>query len=70
MEVNSHKFQCIVFGKVVNPGTFLINGNIVRPETGQKLLGVHIDNKLNFGHHVSHTRVVPHVARRDTPNNA
>ena len=42
------------FGNVVNPGTFIINGNIVRPEETVKLLGVHIDNKLDFGHHVSH----------------
>ena len=42
------------FGKVVNPDTFIINGNVVRPEEMVKLLGVHIDNKLNFGHHVSH----------------
>ena len=46
--------QCIVFGNVVNPGTFIINGNIVRPEETVKLLGVHIDNKLDVGHHVSH----------------
>ena len=32
MKVNPDKFQCIVFGKVVNQGTFLINRNIVRPE--------------------------------------
>ena len=32
MKVNPDKCQCIVFGKVVNPGTFLINGNVVRPE--------------------------------------
>ena len=54
MKVNPDKFQCIVFGNVVNPGTFIINGNIVRPEETVKLLGVHIDNKLDFGHHVSH----------------
>ena len=54
MEVNPDKFQCSVFGKVVNPGTFLINGNVVRLEERVTLLGVHIDNKLNFGHHVSH----------------
>ena len=55
MKVNPDKFQCIVFGKVVNPDTFLIiNGNVVRPEERVKLLGVHIDNKLNIGHHVSH----------------
>ena len=28
MKVNPDKFQCIVFGKVVNPGIFLINGNV------------------------------------------
>ena len=27
MKVNPDKFQCIFLGKVVNPGTFLINGN-------------------------------------------
>ena len=54
MKVNPDKCQCIVFGKGVNPGTFLIDGNVVRPEERGKLLGVHIDNKLNFGHHVSH----------------
>ena len=32
MKVNPDKFQCIVFGKIVNPDTFLINGNVVRPE--------------------------------------
>ena len=54
MKVNPDKCQCIVFGKVVNPDTFLINGNVVRPEERVKLLGVHIDNTLNVGHHVSH----------------
>ena len=54
MKVNPDKCQCIVFGKVVNPGTFVINGNLVRPEEKVKLLGVHIDNKLDFDHHVSH----------------
>ena len=54
MKVNPNKCQCIVFGKVVNPDTFLINGNVVRPEERVKRLGVQIDNKLNFGHHVSH----------------
>ena len=32
MKVNPDTFQCIVFGNVVNPDTFLINGNVVRPE--------------------------------------
>ena len=42
------------FSKVVNPDTFIINGNVVRPEEMVKLIFVHIDNELNFGHHVSH----------------
>ena len=37
----------------MNRGTFLINGNVVRPEERVNLPCVHIDNKLNFGHHVS-----------------
>ena len=38
----------------MNAGTFLIKGNVVRPEERVKLLGVHIDSKLNVGHHVGH----------------
>ena len=30
MKVNPDKFQCIFFCKVVNLGTFLINGNVVQ----------------------------------------
>ena len=45
MKVNPDKFQCIVFGKVVNPDTFLINCNVVRPEERVKLLGVHIGSR-------------------------
>ena len=44
MKVNPDTVHCIVFGRVVNPGTFLINCNVVRPEERVKLLGVHIDN--------------------------
>ena len=40
MQVNPNKFQCIVFGKVEHPGTFLINGISIKPETRVKLLGV------------------------------
>ena len=56
MKVNPDKCQCVVFGKVVNTGTFLVNGNVGRPEERVYLLkkSVHIDNKLNFGHHVSY----------------
>ena len=54
MKVNPEKCQCIVFSKVVNPGTFLINGNVVRPEERVKLIGIHLDNKHNFCNHFSH----------------
>ena len=48
------EYHILFFGKVVNPDTFRINCNLVRPEERIKHLGVHMDNKLNFGHHVSH----------------
>ena len=64
MKVNPDKCQCIVFGNVVNPVTFIINGNIVRPEETVKLLGVHIDNKLDFGHHASHIIYVRKLANK------
>ena len=54
MKVNPDKFHCTVFGKVLNPGTFLIKGNVVGPEERVKGPGVLIDNKLNFRHRVSH----------------
>ena len=54
MKVNPDQCQCIVFGNVVNPGTFLSDGNVMRPEERVTLLGAHIDNKLNVGHHLSH----------------
>ena len=47
-KVNPDKLQCIVFGKVLNPYTFLINSNVVRPEERVKLLGVHIDKKKHL----------------------
>ena len=53
MKVNPDKFQCIAFGNVANPGTFQINGTSVNVEKSVKLLGLHIDNKLNFRKYVS-----------------
>ena len=53
MKVNPDKFQCIVFGKVSDPGTFSINGNAIMPEQTVKLLGLHIDRKLDFKYHIS-----------------
>ena len=53
MKVNPDKFQCIVFGKADNIGTFEINGNQIEAESSVKLLGMCIDNKLNFNDHVT-----------------
>ena len=54
MKVNPQKCQCIVFSNVVNPGTFLINGNVTWPEEMVKLLGIYLDTKQNVANHVSH----------------
>ena len=54
MKVNPDQLQCIVFGNVANPGTFQINGTSMNVEESVKLLGLHIDNKLNFHKHVFH----------------
>ena len=53
MAVNPEKCQIIVFGNVANPGTFTIKGNALLPTDNVKLLGLHIDNKLKFHHHVT-----------------
>ncbi len=54
MKVNSEKFQCIVFGKVDDPGAFVINNHSIIPEKNVKLLGLMIDNKLTFNTNISH----------------
>ena len=57
MKVNASKFQCIVFGKHDNLGTFNINGIEIVPESNVKLLGLHMDSKLNFSTHIAHVCV-------------
>ena len=54
MKINAEKFQCIVFGKVDDPGEFIIDNHSIVPEVSVKLLGLHVDNKLNFNNQVSH----------------
>ena len=48
MKVNPDKFQCIVFGKQDNLGSFKIGDHNILPEDNVKILGLHVDNKLNF----------------------
>ena len=58
MKVNTDKFQALV----LSPGmssypdnfTFEIDGVKIKPEKSVKLLGVYIDNKLNFHDHVTY----------------
>jgi len=53
MKVNAGKFQCIVFGNVKDPGEFIIDNHSIVPKYHVELLGLLIDNKLNFNNHVS-----------------
>ena len=48
MKVNPDKFQCIVFGKQDNLGQFNIGDHKILPEDNVKILGLNVDNKLNF----------------------
>lgn len=57
MKVNASKFQCIVFGEKDCLGTFNIDGVDIIPESNVKLLGLYIDNKLDFSVHIAHVCV-------------
>ena len=48
MKVNPDKFQCIVFGKQDNLGQFNIGDKNILWEDNVKILGLNVDNKLNF----------------------
>jgi len=52
MEANASKFQAL-FLNCENPVIFKINNEEIVSESNVKLLGVHLDAKLNFRHHVS-----------------
>ena len=53
MKVNEDKLQYIVFGKKHNLGNFRIGDHDIVPEDYVKLLGLHVDRKLNFNIHIS-----------------
>ena len=48
MKVNPDKCQCIVFGKQDNLGSFKIGDHNILPDDNVEILGLHVDNKLNF----------------------
>ena len=48
MKVNQDKFQCIVFGKSGNLGTFRVGNYDIVPDDNVKILGLNVDNKLHF----------------------
>ena len=54
MKVNPDKFQCIVFGKYNDLGTFKIGNYEIFPEGDVTILGLHVDSKLTFDVHISH----------------
>ena len=53
MKVNEDKLQYIVVGKKNNLGNFRIGDHDIVPEDYVKLLGLHVDRKLNFNIHIS-----------------
>ena len=56
MNVNPDKFQVILLDKRGSDNTntkVKIGNEKIKSTTSVKLLGVHIDNKLNFNHHIS-----------------
>ena len=53
MKVNPDKFNYIVFGKHDHIGDFIIGNHIIKPVKSVKLLGLNLDNKLNFESHIS-----------------
>lgn len=55
MKVNPSKFQCIIFGKQATDcedHVVRINDTDIIPQTTVKLLGVTVDQQLNFSHHI------------------
>ena len=53
LKVNTDKFSYIIFGKNVAAENILLNGNIIKPVTDVKILGLSIDNSLNYSKHIS-----------------
>ena len=53
MKVNPDKFSYMVFGRCENIDDFVIGNHVIKPEKSVKILGLHLDNKLNFDNHIS-----------------
>jgi hypothetical protein len=53
MKVNPDKFNYIVFGNKTDAGSITIDNHVIKPVNHVKLLGLHLDNKLNFDVHIS-----------------
>ena len=53
MKTNPSKFQAICISRDNINIDFDIGGQLIKSETNVKLLGINIDNKLNFNYHVS-----------------
>jgi len=51
--VNPDKFQCIVFGKNENLGSFKIGKHDIVPQDNVKILGLSLDSELNFDTRIS-----------------
>ena len=54
MVVNPDRFQAIVLGNTKPDIVFVIDGINVIPERNVNLLGVHIDDRLNFECHIEY----------------
>ena len=52
MEANASKFQALILNSATSE-TFKVNGEEIKSEKTVKLLGVNLDDKLNFHYHVS-----------------
>ena len=54
MQANAHKFQAMLMGlKEPSDIYFEVGDRAIHPSDSVKLLGVDIDNKLNFNKHIS-----------------
>ena len=56
MKVNPDKFSYIVSGNHSNVGKIVIHNHVVELVGDIKILGLHLDDKLKFDHHVSKIR--------------
>ena len=52
-KVNHDKFQCMAFGKLSDYIQFKVHETTIIPSKSVKILGIMIDDKLNFHEHVS-----------------